>query len=159
MPIRPKKKSKALASAQEAVNVYEEEASLLLDMKASFRADFPDANVALQNILRQEDLVQDKVKVVIPLIREAKRDVGEFKCQLKRSLPGYDPNEFMKLASDIEEGGDILIELIEQGYIKKLVLDPSIADYFSQHPIAAEHFSGSWCRAKDLTPAITPPKF
>jgi hypothetical protein len=164
MPIRPKKKSTlpkkvtAAAAAQEAVDEYEEERSLLLDMKASFRTDFPDANVALQNIMRQEDLVQDKIKAAIPLIRDARQDVGDFKCQIKRSTPNYDDKEFASLVTGLEEGGDVLIELLEEGYVKVLKLDPSVANYFAQHPQLAEHFKSAWRDAQELTPAVTAPK-
>jgi len=164
MPIRPKKKAgvpkkvSALAAAQEAVAAYEEEVENLRAMKAEFEEQFPEANDYLQDIMRQEDLIQDKIKMAIPLIREAKQDVGDFKCQLKRSSPNYDPDQFMKLVSEIEEGGDIIIELIEQGYVKKLQFDPSVANYFAQHPEASDHFSPAWREAQDLTPAITPPK-
>jgi len=128
-------------------------------MKAEFKDKFPDADAFLMDIMRQEDLVQDKIKMAIPLIREAKQDVGDFKCQLKRSTPNYDPDQFMKLATEIEEGGEIIMELIEEGYVKKLQLDPSVANYFAQHPDAAEHFATAWRDAQDLTPAITTPKF
>lgn len=164
MPIQPKKKIgipkkvSALSAAQEAVRVYEEEVERLQEMKQEFKDQFPDADAFLQDIMRQEDLVQDKIKIAIPLIREAKQDVGDFKCQLKRSTPNYDPDQFMKLAMEIEEGGEIIMELIEQGYIKKLVLDPSVTNYFVNHPDAADHFSDAWRDAQDLTPAITAPK-
>lgn len=164
MPIRPKKKSglpkkvSRTAAAQEAVNEYEEERSLMHDMKASFRTNFPDANVALQDIMRQEDLVQDKIKVAIPLIRDARQDVGDFKCQIKRSTPCYDDKEFASLVTGLEEGGDVLVELIEEGYVKVLKLDPSVANYFAQHPQLAEHFKSAWRDAQDLTPAVTAPK-
>ena len=164
MPVRPRKnavpkKVDTLAAAQAAVEKFEEERAQLLAMKAEFEEQFLEAHSFLQDIKRQEDLVQDAIKKAIPLIREAKQDVGDFKCQLKRTTPGYDDTEFSKLVVEIEEGGAILIELIEGGFIKKLILDPSSAAYFAQHPDAAEHFAPAWREAEDMTPAITAPKF
>jgi hypothetical protein len=163
MPVRPRKSSvprkvDTLAAAQKAVNVFEKERDRLYAMKDEFQEKFSDAHAFLQDIMRQEDLVSDKIKLAVPLIRDAQQDVGDFKCQLKRSLPHYDDQEFTQLATEIEEGGAILIELIEGGYVKKLSLDSSAAAYFSQHPEAAEHFQSAWRDAKDLTPAITAPK-
>ena len=165
MPIRPKRKTgvpkkvNAVIAAQAAADAFEEERSRLLDMKKEFRAEFPEANEFLQEVMRQEDLVHEKIKVAIPLIREAKQDVGDFKCQLKQSSANYDEKEFISLVTEIEEGGAILIELIEGGFVKKLALEPGVANYFAQHPDAAEHFQSAWRDAKDLTPAVTPPKF
>jgi len=42
--------------------------------------------------------------------------------------------------------------------VEKLQFDPSVANYFAQHPEASDHFSPAWREAQDLTPAITPPK-
>jgi hypothetical protein len=164
MPIRPrktltpKKKTTALTLAQKAVNEFEVERSRLFEMKQEFQEQFPDAHEFLQEILRQEDLIADKIKLAIPLVRDAKQDVGGFKCQTKRSSPHYDDAEFSQLVTEIEEGGAILIELLEGGYVKKLSLDPSAAAYFSQHPEAAAHFESSWREAEDMTPAVTAPK-
>ena len=148
-----------LAAAQEAVNAFEEERDRLHEMKKEFQEKFPDANAFLQDVMRQEDLVSDKIKMAVPLIRDARQNVGDFKCQIKRSSPHYDDKEFSQLVTEIEEGGTILIELLEGGYVKKLSLDSSAAAYFAQHPDAAEHFQPSWKDAEDLTPAITVPKF
>jgi hypothetical protein len=164
MPVRPKLKSSgpkkvdALTVAEDAVSKYNEELLLLREMKKKFKEDFPDANTYLQDIMVQEDLVQSRMQEAIPLVREARQTVGDFQCMLKKSTPNYDAAEFSKLVTEIEEGGEILIELIEGGYVKKLVLDPSAAAYFAQHPEAADHFQSAWRDAKDLTPAITPPK-
>jgi len=164
MPIRPKVKAigpkpvGALSAAQQAVEVFEAEYEELVNMRAQFEEEFPDASAFLECIKRQEDLVNDKIQNAIPLIREAKQNVGDFKCQLKRSKPRYDDAEFMKLVAQLDEGGEILMNLIEGGYITKVALDPSAAAYFSQHPAEATHFQSAWKEAQDLTPAVTPPK-
>ena len=164
MPVRPRKKSSvpkkvdALSAAKLAVEEFEAEHTELVLMQDEFAEKFSEANIFLENIKLQEDLVQSKIAAAIPLIREAKQNVGDFKCQLKKSKPCYDDKEFMSLVTQIEEGGDILINLIDGGYIKKVSLDPSAAGYFSQHPAEAEHFQSAWREARDMTPAITPPK-
>lgn len=156
--LAPKRNSGALGIAEEAVKKFEKERDLLLSMQAEFGEKFPDASAFLNDIGRQEDLVQDSINETIPLIREVRQDVGEFKCLLKRSKPRYDDKEFMTLVAEIDNGGDILLELIADGHIKKVALDPSVATYFARHPVEAEHFQSAWRDAKDLTPAVTPPK-
>ena len=168
MPIRPKKsipekvttrpKMSIIEAAQTAVDNFEEEHENLLAMKTEFRDRFPEADVFLQDIARQEDLVRDKIQMAIPLVRDAKQSVGEFKCQLKKSTASYDDKEFAILVTGIEEGGDILMALMEEGYVKTLKLDPGVANYFAQHPHLAKYFETAWRDSEDLTPAITAPK-
>ena len=97
--------------------------------------------------------------MVIPLIREARCNIGDFKCQLKSSTPNYDSKAFAELVVELDDGGDVILELLQNGHIKKLELDPSSANYFAQHPEAAEYFKEAWRDSQELTPAITSPKF
>ena len=147
-----------LELAQEAVNKFEEEYNNLINMREEFGDKFPEAAAFQQDMLRQEDAVQDCINDAVPLIREARQNVGDFTCQVKKSKPRYDDKNFLELVTQLEEGGNILMNLIEGGYIKKVALDPSAAAYFAQHPMEAEHFQPAWRDAAEMTPAVTAPK-
>lgn len=156
----PKKKSKLSAkeAAEGAVAKFEEERDLLYQMREEFEEKFSDANEFLQSILRQEDVAQESINSVIPFVRDARQNIGEFKCQLKKSKPCYDDKTFMTLVTQLKGGGDILMNLIEGGYIKKIALDSSAAAYFAQHPPEARHFQSAWRDSIEMTPSVTPPK-
>jgi hypothetical protein len=152
-------KNSKLAAARRAVKKYEAELKTLEELNEEFARRFPKAHQFLTEISTQEGAVQDAINAAVPLVREAKQDVGDFKCTLKRSKAGYDDSEFTELLSDAEDGGNIVMDLLTEGCIKKVVLDPSAAAYFAQHPDDAEYFESSWRKAENLTPAVTPPKF
>jgi hypothetical protein len=143
--------------AQEAVARFEKEYKVLLEMKQEFRDEFPEADRALQDILRQEDLVRQSIKDAHPLVQQARETIGPFKCVPKWTTPGYDDKDFNKLVVEFENGGDILIDLMRAG-VAMVSLDKKATEHFAQNPELAEAFKAAWREKQEKTAAVTDPK-
>lgn len=144
--------------AQEAVSQFEQEYQTLLEMRQDFEQSFPEAHQAIQSILQQEDVVQEAIKTAHPLVQQAKETIGDFKCQRKYAQAGYDDKKFMKIIDALEEGGDLVKELLSAGVIKTISLDKKAVEWFAQHPDAAQVTSDAWHDKYEKTPAVTCPK-
>lgn len=145
-------------AAQEAVDQYENEFSVLEEMRESFKEEFPEALAALESLARQEDVVQAKIASAIDLVRAAGETVGDFQCQVKYSTAKYDDVEVTNIVGALENGGDIVQSLVQAGAVKKIVLDKKATSFFATHPTEAQLFQPAWKDRAPMTPAVTAPK-
>jgi len=145
--------------AKDAVAAYERELSVLEEMRESFKTEFPDAFEALQSIMRQEDVVAEKVKEAHSLVQQSKETVGDFKLQRKFKAARYDDEAVTRLVGEDEKAARVLPELIKAGAVKKISLDNQATNFFATHPAEAELFKTAWRDRQEMTPAVTDPKF
>lgn len=156
---KPKSENPALAKAQAAVQEFETQRRVLIEMKQDWDVNFPEAKLALDDIKRQEDVVVDSIKKAKPLVAKAKETVGDFKAQRKYSKPMYDPEEVTKLVRDLEEGLGIFEELLDAGVVRVIDLDKDAAvAWFAQRPQYAELFQPAFKEEQEMTTAVTVPK-
>jgi hypothetical protein len=151
-------KAMAKDAALRAVKMYEEARDVLSQMRTDFIEQFPDANSALQEILRQEDTVQDLIKIAHPLVQAAKETIGDFECQRKWATAGYDAEKLTSLLKELDNSAEVMQELLAAGVIEKVVLSDLAVSYFAQHPEFSEAFKGAWSDKKEKTAAVTTPK-
>lgn len=157
-PVPPKAASTPRDAAVRAVKMYEEARDTLQAMKADFASQFPDANAALQDILHQEDTVRDLIKIAHPLVQAAKETIGDFACQRKWAAAGYDEEKLTGLLKELDNGVEVIQELLAAGIIEKVVLSDLAVSYFAQHPELAEAFKDAWQDKKEKTAAVSVPK-
>lgn len=153
-----------LAAAQEMVGKFEEEYRELQRMKEEFSKSFPEADMALQSIKEQEDLVNESIKEAHFAVQVAKESVGSFKCTRKFAAAGYNQDAFTEICSSLEDPS-IIIDLITEGVIKAIVPDNGTrkaagkaVTFLAQHPDLAELFLSAWQDEVEKTPAVTDPK-
>jgi len=156
---KPKEEKPDLEAAQAAVQEFETQHRVLVEMRQDWNENFPEAKLALDDIKRQEDLVFDAINKAKPLVAKAKETVGDFKAQRKYSKPLYDPEEVTKLVRDLEEGLNIFSEMLDAGIIKVIDLDrePALA-WFAQRPDYAKAFEPAFKEEQEMTTAVTVPK-
>lgn len=157
---KPKKKeSAAKGAAQEAVQEYETQRRVLNEMREQWDDNFPEARLAKEDILRQEDFVEDTIKKAKPLVSAAKETVGEFIAKRKFSKPHYDTEAVTKLLGEFENGPEIFGAMLEAGIIKVVDLQREAAvAWFAQNPEMAEAFVDAFCEEAEMTTAVTVPK-
>jgi hypothetical protein len=143
--------------AEKAVQDYEGERQLLDQMRIDFVEKYPEAAQFLQDIKQQEDMVSDAISSAKILVSQAGQTVGDFLCKKKFSKPRYGDEDFTKLVGQ-EEDGEIVVELIKGGHVKKIALADSATAWFASHPKAAETYQPAWQDKKELTAAVTTPK-
>jgi hypothetical protein len=156
---RKRKKLDAKDKAQRAVKAFEEARTLLREMKENFETEYPDAFAALEDIRMQEDKVTGLIERAIPLIREARTSIGDFRCTLKTAKAKYDGVKFKGLLAELsaEEIGAIMLDLISEGHVKEVNLDVSAAEYFATHPQNSKHFNPAWVGPAEMTPSVRKP--
>jgi len=148
-----------LASAQRAVQEFETQHRMLVEMKQDWDNNFPEARLALEDIRRQEDMVQDAIKKAKPLVAKCKETVGDFKAQRKFSKPHYDPEEVTRLVTELENGLVIFEEMLDSGIVKVIDLDKDAAlAWFAQRPDYSEAFNSAFKPEEEMTTAVTVPK-
>lgn len=146
-----------LSLAKEAVAAYQTERNTLNEMREQFESDYPDAHQFLQDIKRQEDLVVDAIESAKSLVSSSKQTVGDFIAKRKYSTPKYDDAAFTQLVGQAGDG-ETLISLIQQGHVKKVVLDKGAVAWFVQHPNLAEEYNDAFRPKAEMTTAVTTPK-
>ena len=154
---KSKAEEPAKSPAHEAVARFEKEYKVLLEMRQEFRDEFPEADQALQDILRQEDMVRQTIKDAHSLVQQARETIGPFKCVPKWSAPGYNNKEFNRLVIEFDDGGDIIMDLVKAG-VASVSLDKSATEHFAQNPELADAFKEAWEDKKEKTAAVTDPK-
>ena len=156
---KPKKENVHLEAARDAVQEFETQHRLLLEMRKDWLTNFPEARLAQEDILLQEDSVADAVKSAKPLVAKAKESVGDFIAKRKFSKPCYDPSVVTKLISELEDGLTILDEMMGDGIVKLIDLDKDAAlAWFAQRPAYSEKFQDAFKEEKEMTTAVTVPK-
>lgn len=158
------KRPPELVVAEMAVQKYEQAYQELVDMRADFTKNFPEAQKALRDIQQQEDVVHELVKEAHVAVQEAKVSVGPFSCQRKWSAPGYDSTIFTEICSRNDDA-ELLGRLLRDGVIKELVPDngtrknPGRAiTYMAKNPDISDMFVKAWKDEEERTPAVTDPK-
>ena len=143
--------------AEKAVQDFQEERALLDQMKVDFEEKFPDAYEFLQNIKKQEDVVNDSIASAKSLVAQVGETVGDFLCKRKFSKPRYSDEGFTKLVAELGDA-DTVLELAQGGHIKKIALADTATAWFASHPNAAQAYQPAWEEKQELTPAVTVPK-
>jgi len=156
-PKVPQKVSE-VEEAQQAVEQFEQEYKILLEMRDDYRKSFPEAYSAQQELLRQEDIVREAIKTAHPLVQQAKQTIGDFECQRKWAQAGYDEKKFMEIIDQLPEGGELIKELLSAGVVKAISLDKKAVEWFAQNPDAAQVVTDAWRDKHEKTAAVTCPK-
>ena len=156
-PIKPPSSKKQAAAA--AVKEYEVQRRVYDDMQEQWGQDYPEASEARESLLRQEDAVHEAIKIAKPLVAAGNATVGDFTVQSKTKKAHYDEEAITSTLGGLVEGGDIFIEMVESGAIKKVSLNRDAATaFFAQRPHYAEAFGDSWRKEEPDTAAVTVPK-
>lgn len=148
-----------VAAAKAAVENFEVQRRVLGEMKEDWASNYPEANQAHQDVLRQEDLVMQAIADAKPLVAKIKQSIGDFAAQRKYSKPGYDEEEVTKILASLENRLEIFDEMLSSGIVSAIGLDreASLA-WFAQRPKYAEAFQSAFRNAAELTCAVTVPK-
>lgn len=156
------KKTAAFAKAKEAVDQVDTLREQLKQQKTDFEGEFPEANVALDEIKQTEDAVYSAIETAKPLVREAGVTIGEFKYTARTSQPRCDGELLLKelLNYDDESIGAVIREFAELGLLSSLSVDQDAAKIVRS---TREDLVGLLTAAWDpggqkLTPAISVPK-
>ena len=144
--------------AEVAVLRFQEQVDQLNEMKAQFAEQFPEAAQAQEAILQQEDVVRELVKTAHAYVQEAKESIGPFSCVRKWSSAGYDDEAVTKLLLQLENSGDVIVDLMSKGVIEQVVLSKDATAFFAQNPEYGEVVATAWCDKKEKTAAVTDPK-
>lgn len=128
---------------------------------------YPDAADDYRSLEEAKDELQglyDKTKI---LIRDSYTQgtpcwTWEFKVQEKKTQPGYDSGEVLKVLVGLPQKtlAEALATLVEKGVIKDLVIDRDAAKVFFPHDqVMASIFEPAYREGGEvMTPAITVPK-
>jgi len=149
----------ALAEARVAVENYELQRRMLNEMREDWEKNYPEAYLARQDILRQEDLVTDAIAKAKPLIAAIKQTIGEFKATRKFKKAHYDEKEVTQILSSLENRLEVFEEMISSGIVDAIGLnrEATIA-WFAQRPGYAEAFHPAFKEEQEDTCAVTTPK-
>ena len=148
-----------LQKARTAVNLFEQELATLRQMETDWRDNFPDAAEAVDDIKRQRDLVEDKLKKAKPLVAKAKVTVGDFKAQRKYKSAHYDETMITQMLASADDAGEVVEAFLEGGIVMGIALDrDATVAWFAQHPDFAERFNSAWKEEEEMTTAVTVPK-
>jgi hypothetical protein len=162
-PKGPKKEDPAkalkVAAAKAAVAAFEHQLNVLHKMRQDWEAQFPEANQALENVKKQEDIVNQSINTAKPLVAEAKMSIGKFIAQRKWKKAHYDEEEILQILLGLEEAPQVFEEMLRAGILKKLVLDreTSIA-WSAQNPAYGQLIEGAFKQDQEQETAVTVPK-
>jgi hypothetical protein len=149
-----------VAAAKAAVENFEVQRRVLGEMKEDWEKNFPEANQARQDILRQEDVVMDAIAKAKPLIAKIKQSIGEFTAQRKYSKPRYDDEEVTKILASLENRLEVFDEMLSSGIVSAIGLNREAAlAWFAQRPTYAEAFQPAFKDTEEQTCAVSVPKF
>lgn len=149
----------ALAAAKAAVENFEIQKRVLIEMREDWEKNYPEANQARQDILRQEDLVVDAINKAKPLIASVKQTIGDFKATRKFKKAHWDEKEITQILSTLENRLDIFEEMLSSGIVEALSLnrEATIA-WFAQRPGYTEAFQPAFKEEQEDTCAVSVPK-
>jgi hypothetical protein len=148
-----------VVAARAAVENFEVQRRVLREMKEDWERNYPEANQARQDILRQEDLVTDAVAKAKPLIAKVKQSIGEFTAQRKFSKAHYDEEEVTKVLTTLENRLAIFDEMLSSGIVSGVGLNQAAAlAWFAQRPDYAEAFQPAFKDEAEMTCAVSVPK-
>lgn len=159
-PVAPRQdQDPDVAAAQKAVEEFENEQRLLKEMADDWVDKFPEAHLARQEILEQEDRVVAAVNKAKPLVSKAKKSIGEFQATRKFKDAHYDESAVMDILSGLENRLEVVGEMIDSGIVNALSLnkDAAIA-YFAKRPQYAKTFEAAFKEREEQTCAVKVPK-
>jgi len=156
---RVKEETPGHALAEKAVEEFENQRRVLSEMKEDWAANFPEANEAYQDILRQEDVVMEALSAAKVLVAEIKTSIGEFKATRKFEKPHYDKKEVKNILASLENKVAILEDLFESGIVSSVEFDreASLA-WFAQRPSYSEIFKPAFTEENEKSCAVSVPK-
>jgi hypothetical protein len=144
--------------AERAVARFEESYGELTEMRQDFQQRFPEAHVAMQSILRQEDTVRENIKTAHSLVQAVKESIGPFSCVRKWSSAGYDDSVLTVILRQLENRADIMQGLLDNGIVDRVVLSDKATAFFAQNPEYARLIQPAWRDKIEKTAAVTDPK-
>lgn len=144
-------------AAKALVERYEELREEYEELQAEFREEFPEAAAQVDNIKMAGDQVLEAIASAKIAVAAAKMSFGDFQCQRKFQQAGYDPDLLVKTC--LESDQEILIELFRAGVVKKVTVDRESAILFVESRQLDELFDEAWVDKREMTPAVTVPKF
>lgn len=148
-----------VVAARAAVEIFEVQRRLLNEMRGDWESNFPEANIARQEILKQEDIVMDAITKAKSKVAEVKQSIGDFKAQPKFSKAHYDEEEVTKILSAMENRLDVFDAMLTSGIVAAIGLNREAAlAWFAQHPAYAESFQPAFKESEEMTCAVSVPK-
>lgn len=148
-----------VAAARKAVEQFENERRVLHEMVADWVTNFPEAHLARQEILEQEDIVNAAIAKAKPLVAKAKQSIGDFTATRKYKNAHYDESEVMRILSSLENRLELINEMIDSGVVKALSLDTDATiAWFAQRPGYASTFQPAFKERAEQTCAVGVPK-
>ncbi len=162
MKIRPKAgartKSKAKDVATVAVDLVRTERRMLEDMVQEFSDKYPEAADCMHAVEQQQDKVGNLIADAIPLVREAKETIGDFKCSRAWRQAGYDDKKLIEIFGTAE-GINLCRALIQEGLITVVKTNrDGLVAYMAHHPDESKVLEDAWEKKIELTAKVTPPK-
>lgn len=154
-----KSEDPAMEAAKRAVQEFETRRRVLQEMREDWKKNYPEADVALQAILQQEDSVIEAMSAAKPLVAAAKQTIGDFIATRKYSNPHYDSEQVTKILATLENRLEVFDEMLSAGIIDEVMLSKEAAiAWFAQHPAYAEVFGPAFKPRTEQTTAVTLPK-
>jgi len=148
-----------VVAARAAVENFELQRRMLVEMKEDWEKNFPEANIAKQEIMRQEDIVMEAVAKAKPLIAKIKQSIGDFKAQPKFSKARYDDEEVTRILATLENRLQVFDEMLTSGIVSAIGLNREAAlAWFAQRPGYAEAFQPAFKDVEEMTCAVSVPK-
>lgn len=156
----PKVDSK-LAQAQKCVEQYEERRGELEEKKGDFETEFPEAQLAINDIKKTEDEVRELIETAKVAVRGAGQTVGDFRFVAKSTTPGYLPEKVLEVLCGLEDtsAGETLKLLYKRGVISAVKVDKDASRMVKAGaPGLAELLEEAWdAGGTPLTPNIFTP--
>lgn len=157
-----KKVNKALADAEKLVEQYEEKREELEARRSSFEEDFPEAQLAINDIKSTEDEVISTIAAAKTAVRGAGQTIGDFRFVPKSTSAGHLPDKVLELLCQMsdDDAGEALKALYSRGVISSVKVDKDASRMVKTSvPDLAEMIEDAWdAGGKPLTPTIFTPK-
>jgi hypothetical protein len=157
--VHPKPTDFSLLNAQTAVEEYEIQRRVLDEMREDWESNFPEASLARNSVLQQEDLVREAIAKAHALVAIAKKTVGDFVATPKWSKPHYDEAEVTRILSSLSNRLEVFEKMIDSGIVDAISLKKEAAlAWFAQHPDLANSFQSAFKDREEKTCAVSTPK-
>jgi hypothetical protein len=157
--VAKKAENPAITAAESAVQAYEAERTVLDEMTSDWEQNFPEASVARQEIMQQQDKVASAISAAKFQVAQAKQSIGAFLASRCFSKPGYDEKELTKILSQLKDRAKIFDDMMNSGIIEHVSLnkEASIA-WMAQRPNLSQVFQQAFKDSAELTCKVTVPK-
>lgn len=160
---RVKKANTEKDRAKEIVQEFEVAKENYLAEKELWEDEHPEAAEHLMVVEDKKDLAESLWNKAKKAVAAAQETIGDFKCQLPKTTPGYDGKKLLHDIAESENAGEWLAALYDQGAITGLVIDKDAARVIHQSGDREDlkevlelcHDPGG----KPLTPRVSGPKW